>query len=54
MDKNKEKTKTPKDGGKVDEISDAENPEETPESDKGGNTDGSDGDGAKKGDQVEE
>ena len=52
--KNKEKPKTPKDGGKVDEISDSENPEETPESDKGGNTDGSDGDGAKEGDQAEE
>ena len=47
-------TKTPKDCGKVDEISDSENPEETPESDKGGNTDGSDGDGAKEGDQAEE
>ena len=49
-----QKPKTPKDGGKVDEISDSENPEETPESDKGGNTDGSDGDGAKEGDQAEE
>ena len=52
--KKKEKPKTPKDGGKVDESSDSENPEETPESDKGGNTDGSDGDGAKEGDQAEE
>ena len=52
--KKKEKPKTPKDCGKVDEISDSENPEETPESDKGGNTDGSDGDGAKEGDQAEE
>ena len=26
----------------------------SPESDKGGNTDGSDGDGAKEGDQAEE
>ena len=49
-----QKPKTPKDGGKVDEISDSENPEETPESEKGGNTDGSDGDGAKEGDQAEE
>lgn len=49
-----QKPKTPKDGGKVDEIYDSENPEETPESDKDGNTDGSDGDGAKEGDQAEE
>lgn len=58
--KKAEKPKTPKDGGKVDEPVDSKNPEEgindageTP-TNEGGNTDGSDGDGAKEGDEDTE
>ena len=51
--KKKEKPKTPKDCGKVDEISDSENPEETP-TEEGVSTDGSDGDGVKEGDENTE
>lgn len=59
--KKAEKPKTPKNGGKVDEPDDSKNPEEginddageTP-TEEGGSTDGSDGDGAKEGDENTE